>query len=749
MRFWQWPRGLQLAAFAVPLLVLYSWQLRQELAFADRRVGMVLREGEAGVEVEEVVAGGPAQAAGLSPGDRLLEVAGQPIGKVRDYDRATEGFRRGQATPFKVSRQGHELTLPLTPGMAPDWLSLALNLVGALTYFLVALVSLRAPREDPRRPLLVLFAVAVAWELALPSFPLGPSALAQARQVAFYALTGWQLALELYLVALIPRRALWLARRPSLQRLFPAAGVAAAGLLTALAFLFPETPAPLGLEDTVVSATLNYLVLPSWALAVVGILLGQVRQAGNPLARQQALLVLLGTVPWAGYILLSGALQLAGMRLPFWAGYVQSLALLAFPVAVFVAVFRYRFLDFEHLVRRSLLYTSLTGSLVLLFYALVGAGSALLSEWIGGGLPVFLVSAATLVLGLLFSPLRSFLQGLIDQRFFPERYAQRQQLVQLVAELPSFGKVRPMAEHLVGKVAEVFSCPWVTLLVNHPGSQLLLATASTGLGAGGEFDSAFLLPRQDPAVEILAQSGMPVPASKLVNLSPAMAQRLSLFRAQWAVPVPGPRDLAGLLLVGGKQEDWGSEELALLSLLAHHLGTVLENARLFEAATLDGLTGLWRREPVLEQLEREWQRATRYGRPLAVAMADVDLFKAINDRYGHLAGDVVLSWVAHTLRQGLRASDFLGRYGGEEFLLVFPETDASGARAVAEKLRQRVAEGVIRLEGGQSLQVTVSFGVAAYEPGQPSPPASVIQLIQRADQHLLQAKEAGRNRVVG
>ncbi len=748
MGFWQWPRGLQLTAFAVPLLLLYGWQLRQELALADRRVGMALVQETEGVRVEWVLEGGPVHAAGLQTGDLLVEVAGGKVGKVSDYDRAAQGFRRGRPVPFKVRRQGQELTLSVKPGMAPDWLSLVLNLVGALAYYLVALVSLRAPREDPRRPLLVLFAVAVAWELALPSFPLGPPALKQTRLVAFFGLTGWQLALDLHLAALIPRRALWLARRPSLQRLFPALGLAVAGLLTVLNF-FPEPPASLGLDETVASATLNYLVLPSWALAEVGILLGQVRQAGNPLARQQALLVLLGTLPWACYIFISGGLQVAGVSLPFWSAYLQTLALLAFPLAVFVAVFRYRFLDFEHLVRRSLLYTSLTGSLVLLFYALVGAGSALFSEWIGGGLSVLLVSAATLALGLLFSPLRNFLRGLIDQRFFPERYAQRQQLVQLVAELPSFGKVRPMAEHLVHKVAEVFGCPWVTLLVNEPGSQLLLATASTGLGAEGEFDSAFLLARQDPAVEVLAQSGMPVPASELVGRSGAMAQRLSLFRAQWAAPVLGPRDLAGLLLVGGKEGDWGGEELELLSLLAHHLGTVLENARLFEAATLDGLTGLWRREPVLEQLEREWHRATRYGRPLAVAMADVDLFKAINDRYGHLVGDVVLSWVARTLRQGLRASDFLGRFGGEEFLLVFPETDAGGARAVAEKLRQRVADGVIRLEGDQSLQVTVSFGVAAYEPGQSSAPASVIQLIQRADQHLLQAKEAGRNRVVG
>jgi diguanylate cyclase (GGDEF)-like protein len=433
--------------------------------------------------------------------------------------------------------------------------------------------------------------------------------------------------------------------------------------------------------------------------------------------------------------------------LPDWADYLQSLALLAFPVAVFVAVFRYRFLDFELLVRRSLLYTSLTGSVILLFYALVGAGSALLSEWIGGGLSVVLVSAATLLLGLLFSPLRAFLQKLIDQRFFPERYAQRQQLIQLAAELPAFGKVQPMARHLVQKVAEIFACRWVTMLLHEPANHLLLATSSTVVDAEMEFDSAFLLSRQDPAVQVLAQGGMPAPAQELALLSAPMAQRLNVFRADWVVPILGPADLVGLLLLGGKEERLGSEELELVCLLAHHVGTVLENARLFEAATLDGLTGLWRREAILEHLEREWQRATRYGRPLAVAMADVDFFKAINDAHGHLVGDAVLKWVALTLKQGLRSSDFLGRYGGEEFLLVFPETDGAAAKVVAEKLRRRLEENLVPLEGGTTLPVTVSFGVAAYEPANPASPQSPRELIQRADERLLQAKASGRNRV--
>ena len=110
-----------------------------------------------------------------------------------------------------------------------------------------------------------------------------------------------------------------------------------------------------------------------------------------------------------------------------------------------------------------------------------------------------------------------------------------------------------------------------------------------------------------------------------------------------------------------------------MKLLATQAATVFENARLFESATYEGLTGLYRREAILEILDREWSRSVRYDRPLAVALADLDRFKWVNDRSGHLVGDLVLQRVAAELKGQLRETDFIGRFGGEEFLLVLPE----------------------------------------------------------------------------
>ena len=189
------------------------------------------------------------------------------------------------------------------------------------------------------------------------------------------------------------------------------------------------------------------------------------------------------------------------------------------------------------------------------------------------------------------------------------------------------------------------------------------------------------------------------------------------------------------------------EETELLSLLSHHVASVFENARLFESATTDNLTGLLRRETVLGHLDRELQRAVRYGRPLTVGMADLDHFKSINDRHGHLVGDSMLKRVAQAITSGLRAADLVGRYGGEEFLFVLPESDGAGARAVAERIRRAVAEIQLRLDQRITLTVTVSIGMASLSELQSAAAPAAEALIALADRRLLAAKAGGRDQI--
>lgn len=180
----------------------------------------------------------------------------------------------------------------------------------------------------------------------------------------------------------------------------------------------------------------------------------------------------------------------------------------------------------------------------------------------------------------------------------------------------------------------------------------------------------------------------------------------------------------------------------MVALTAHRLGRRVraQNRLLSALSRIDGLTQLLNRQAWEEAAEAELSRCRRSGAPASLLMLDVDHFKAINDRHGHPAGDAVLRSVGRILRDVLRDEDLAGRYGGEEFAVVLPNTGAAGAAVAAERLRARIASAVLERRAG--IRATVSIGIA--ELG--SQDADCAAWIARADRALYAAKAAGRNR---
>jgi diguanylate cyclase (GGDEF)-like protein len=179
---------------------------------------------------------------------------------------------------------------------------------------------------------------------------------------------------------------------------------------------------------------------------------------------------------------------------------------------------------------------------------------------------------------------------------------------------------------------------------------------------------------------------------------------------------------------------------------ANRRAFALEQQLTREART-DALTGLLNRRALDEIAARELERSARKGAPLAVLLCDVDHFKAINDAHGHAAGDRAIKAIAERLHAELRASDAFGRWGGEEFLAILPDTDANAAQVLAERMRTAVEESPIMV--GPALHVTLSIGVAGHMPvAQPAPAGAWEALVKAADEALYDAKAGGRNRTV-
>jgi diguanylate cyclase (GGDEF)-like protein len=185
-------------------------------------------------------------------------------------------------------------------------------------------------------------------------------------------------------------------------------------------------------------------------------------------------------------------------------------------------------------------------------------------------------------------------------------------------------------------------------------------------------------------------------------------------------------------------------ELQLRSMDALQLELQKKNKNLRRKSLVDPLIGTWNRGAIMRILTIEAIRCDKAGLPLSLIVADIDYFKKINDTYGHPAGDSVLVKVASRLRSCIRPQEALGRYGGEEFLIVLPGSSHTTAMAVAERMRQAVAAQP-EVVNGASLNLTISAGVASTDI---FPSATTEELISRADVALYAAKDGGRNRVV-
>ena len=210
------------------------------------------------------------------------------------------------------------------------------------------------------------------------------------------------------------------------------------------------------------------------------------------------------------------------------------------------------------------------------------------------------------------------------------------------------------------------------------------------------------------------------------------------------LPLVVEERVLGLLWLWG--ENLKESDLAAMSIFANQVAVAIENARLFaevqNLAITDPLTGLFNRRGLFELGRIEFARTRRFGRPFASMMLDIDRFKRVNDMYGHPIGDQVLQALAKHCQSSVREIDLIGRYGGEEFIFLLPETNLEVTKEIAERLRRTIANMLIPTDKGE-LSVTVSLGVAMYDENT----LDLDTMIARADQAMYVAKHKGRNRI--
>lgn len=270
---------------------------------------------------------------------------------------------------------------------------------------------------------------------------------------------------------------------------------------------------------------------------------------------------------------------------------------------------------------------------------------------------------------------------------------------------------------------------------------------SSRITLNGELGGSSFAVTASPCLHRMVNSARPLVIPDLFSETGQLRRTVSRYRSWVGAPIVVQGEILACLSLSKSEPGFYQQENAdLLAIFAGQIGLAMQNARLFEEiqqlAMTDELTGISNRRFLMESGRREVNRAQRFARPFSILFMDIDHFKEVNDAHGHAVGDQVLRFLAEYCQRNLREVDVLGKYGGEEFVVLLPETDTSEAVIIAERLRDKIKNESISTSIGP-LNITVSFGVASFN----NSLHDFDALLDQADMAMYSAKEAGRDKV--
>ena len=616
------------------------------------------------------------------------------------------------APALAVAFAGGLLTVAVAGATATSALTQAAWLLGALTIALwgtLATLLLRTRSDDARARLFAVTATMVAATIVFYAVPYPASDGGEYTYLFFAAFIYMlQPAVIVHMCGTIPERNELFRRMPWLLPLGYALSVAFAlaffmALVNAVRPFLPWHADLASVDGFRLRVTVVLFALSG--LCGLGLLGYAAYREPTVLGRRQVLVVFVGLLPWT-------------LNLLVWTRYphvattstgslIGEITVLLPPIALFVSIAGYRLFEVSSALRRTLIYGGsiglLLGIVVIAFEAMDTVGARVL----GTGIPQSMISVLLLAGGMLGQPLIGSLAHSVDRRFFREREALRSLRRRLITSLAEQRTLEGVSNVFVQEMSNALARTPVTLYLADPDGPYR-ARASTGMV---------------PVGAVLEEEGA---------------------RPGITIPIRLKERAIGLVQIL-ESDQWrlDASEVEVLEDISHQASAMLENVRLLDLASNDPLTRLPRRHIAEERLSLELLRSRRATRPFAVALADIDHFKNVNDTYGHKVGDRVLAEIAQTLAMHSRRIDVVARWGGEEFMLIFPETDAAGARLHAEKLRQSIEQLEIAVNGAV-VRPTISFGLCV-NPAQWRESGEVIAYVDAA---LYRAKAAGRNQVV-
>jgi diguanylate cyclase (GGDEF)-like protein len=412
------------------------------------------------------------------------------------------------------------------------------------------------------------------------------------------------------------------------------------------------------------------------------------------------------------------------------------------------AILRYQLLNVQLVMRKGLVYLILVGILIGITVSIVYFGTGFIQAQPVSA-TILITAGIALLMVLMARPLIRMFEKWVDRLFYRKTYDYRRSLLGFSSKMSNILNLDALAKEILPSITKALSINRASLLLQDSDS--------------GDFNVQFAYPKAKDMVggnlRFSADSSITAWLDKKSSpINPVQIGSIPEFRGLWQIekeqltksdlgllyPLKSRDKLIGILALGKKLSGglYSHEDIELVASIANQAGIIIENAQLYTHAKIrantDELTGLYNHRHFHERLEQEIARGSRFGSTFSLIMMDIDLFKAYNDIYGHLAGDQVLRRVGKYIESSIRSIDLAFRYGGEEFAIILPEARLDDAYKVAERIRKTIESKT----SSRAMPITVSLGLANW----PNDGVMKEEIIGRADVALYRAKQTGRNR---
>ncbi len=720
-----WLIGLLLA---IPVILLGPFNLEQQLEQARKTVGVGLNDSPdgKGVVAFTVNPNGPAARAGLKPGMIIEAFNGQDTPDLVSLYTLWPADHRETLKLRVRDTEGRSRELQITPGMPVDFTPFLVKVLGTF-YFLALIVMLLPQWNKPAARLLILLLALLSTEFLLPYYQIYDLDVNRVLWRINLYMLSMATVVELHFFLIFPRPLALYRRHHRLIR------VLLYGLLLPAGLLFSATVD----NPTDTDALRPYYHLEIAFKALIWLLV-TLRSLADPDAEQRRLMrtVWLFLTPYFLYSL-SLFISLYYWIVPWIDGTntVELMLLALFPTGIFISMVRYRYLYLGRRLDSRLLNQFLTLIGFLLILVFTQKTYLWLNQRFDGDPAFALTALPALMLAAFLRPASQRLTSWLERGVFAPPRGLHQRFRGWMAQLPETEALPLRLERAADFLQQNLQIGWCGLYT---------APDSTGadshllLRGGTSFppDAVAELERQLHGC-LFHDSSLPADEARRSGI-------------HHILPLSHEPGNTGLLIVGetaSQPARLNEQEWRDLQLIAEDIGSWLHHDRLERQALVDTLTGLMRREAFMEALLRLIGEHRAQGTSLALAMIDLDHFKRINDRWGHDAGDEVLRAIAQHIHSGVRSHDICGRYGGEEFIIAFPESNLQQVEKLLERLRDTIRDHPVQPVESESSVITISAGCVACTPANSAmePVFLAREMIRQADILLYRAKHSGRD----